>query len=136
MWRGERGRKTPSAITGYDAMPGYQAGTELVRELLRTGRRMRGNDFGLDQLLAEKAARTLLATAEAGARLEPLRRRRFYQCAWLGTHACTGILRCARKLRLIPAEAGLAEDAVIRRAQQEVTIAMGVMSRRSRRAAD
>jgi hypothetical protein len=87
--------------------------------------------FALDRLLREKALRTLLDAAEAGARVDPARRERFYRAGWLATHDMTGLLEAAETLRLFPAGARLAPDAALRMAQQALTIVTGVMIQRS-----
>lgn len=125
--------RSPGAITGYDNMPGYGAAVATYLELSETARRLGDSPFGLDRALAEKALRTLLVTAEAGARLEPARRKRSYDVAWLATHDCDGLLRAASALHGIRPELLMGARAMVRETQQAVTIAMGVMARRDRR---
>jgi hypothetical protein len=125
--------RAPGAITGYDNMPGYAASAAMYLELRTVARRIRDSDYGLDRTLAERSLRTLLATAEAGARLAPGRRMQFYRAAWLATHDCDGILRSAAKLHRIRPELLMGAHAMVRQTQQAVTIAAGVMARRKRR---
>jgi hypothetical protein len=125
--------RSPGAITGYDNMPGYGKAWVMYRELAVTARRLEKGRYGLDRAIAEKSLRVLLATAEAGARLQPARRTRLYRAAWMATHDCDALLRAAATLELTRPELLAAAHAVVRQTQQAVTIATGVMTRRQRR---
>lgn len=124
------GDRAPTAAP-YDACPGYSQVRELHAVLRTTARRIGPGPCAIDRLLREKALRTLLDTAEAGARVGPARRGRFYRAGWFATHDLTGLINTAQRLRLLPAESRLAVDAAIRMAQQALTIASGVMRRRT-----
>lgn len=123
------GDRAPSAAP-YPTLPAYSQARELHAVLRVTARRIGPSPFALDRLLREKALRTVLDTAEAGARVGPSRRGRFYRAGWFATHDLGALINTAQALGHFPAEARLAADAAIRMAQQALTIATGVMRRR------
>ena len=126
------GDRAPSAAP-YDASPGYPQARELNAVLRATAHRLGPNPYALDRLLQEKALRTLLDAAEAGARVDPARRLRLYQAGWFATYDLSGLVNAAQALHLFPTELRLGPDAAIRMAQQALTIATGVMRRRAKR---
>lgn len=127
-----RGSRAPTAAP-YDESPGYGPTRELHAELLVTASRMGPSRFAIDRLLREKALDAVLNAAEAGARVGPDRRARFYRAGWFGTWDLGGLLESAEALRLFPAPARLAVDAALRAAQQALTICTGVMVERMER---
>jgi hypothetical protein len=127
------GERVPSAIAGYDNMPGYRLAVTMFRELTVVSRRLADSRYQLDRALAGTALHALLATAEAGARVHPERRKPLYEVAWLATHDCDAILRAAGALCLTRPELLMAAHATVRETQQAVTIAAEVMARRQGR---
>jgi hypothetical protein len=127
-----RGR-SPSAIAGYDNMPGYGSATVMYRELVVVAKRLYGSPYGLSRALEDRALRALLATAEAGARLRPPRRKPLYRAAWLATQDCDSLLDAAARLHDIRPELLMPAHAMVRQTRQAVTIAINVMTQRVRR---
>lgn len=125
------GDRAPAAAP-YDSCAGYAQARELHAVLRVTARRIGPNPCAIDRLLKEKALRALLDAAEAGARVDPGRRCRFYQAGWFATYDLSGLVNAAETLRLFPRECRLAPDAAIRMAQQALTIATGTMRRRAK----
>lgn len=126
------GDRAPSAAP-YPTLPAYSQARELHAVLRVTARRIGPSPFAVDRLLREKALRTVLDAAEAGARVGPARRGRFYRAGWFATHDLNGLLNTAQALGRFPPESRLAPDAALRMAQQALTIATGVMRRRASR---
>lgn len=123
------GSRAPTAVP-YAAIPAYGQSRDLHAELMVTARRIGGSRFAVDRLLRQQATSMLLAAAEAGARIAPARRVRFYRAGWFATYDLSGLLDSAETLRLFPPEARLAADAALRMAQQALTIMTGVMVER------
>ena len=114
------GSRAPTAVP-YPAIPAYGQSRDLHAELMVTARRVGPNRFAVDRLLRQQATNMLLAAGEAGARIAPSRRERFYRA---------GLLESPEALRLFPPEARLAPDSALRMAQQALTIMTGVMVER------
>lgn len=124
------GRAAPLAAP-YRALPAYEAASDLFREMRSVSRRLGRDREGIGRSLVELTGRILMTTAEAGARPDPAFRALGYRFGWFATHRCADLMEAARQLRRYPGEAMLSADAVIRNAQQKLTLACGAMEDRA-----